>query len=102
MVISIDRHKLGWTYPQYMLYFDYIKIKLYKFIGTLVFLKDVILKEDAKLKYTRWVNMLNVSMKYMVVSKTILFASDLLVHSIALTLHISSQQFIHAINLALL
>lgn len=85
-----------------MLYFDYIKIKLYKFIGTLVFLKDVILKEDAKLKYTRWVNMLNVSMKYMVVSKTILFASDLLVHSIALTLHISSQQFIHAINLALL
>lgn len=36
-----------------MLYFDYIKIKLYKFIGTLVFLKDVILKEDAKLKYTR-------------------------------------------------
>lgn len=85
-----------------MLYFDYIKIKLYKFIGTLVFLKDVILKEDAKLKYTRWVNMLNVSMKYMVVSKTISFASDLLVHSIALTLHISSQQFIHAINLALL
>lgn len=46
--------------------------------------------------------MLNVSMKYMVVSKTISFASDLLVHSIALTLHISSQQFIHAINLALL
>lgn len=54
----------------------------YRFVVTLTSQEAMTFKEDIKLKYIRWVNILNINMKYKVMSKMqfLLFQNYLFFH----------------------
>lgn len=65
-----------------MLYLDYKKSLAVQFVVTLTSWEDTTVKEDTKLKYVRCVTMLNIHMKYKVISKMqfLLFQNYLFFH----------------------
>lgn len=76
----------------------------YRFVVTLTSQEAMTFKEDIKLKYIRWVNILNINMKYKVMSKMqfLLFQNYLFFHLLWDFIFLLTNLYVPLLNFALL